>query len=170
MAPDTKRPVLSRRIDNSMVKAIARAFRWREMLEDGIEGTIAEIAAAGKINKCFVRRLLRLTLLAQDIFEAILDGRQPAEMTLAALIKPFAVGRDAQKSRLMLNSSPSLIGIPRSFPQYALIGHAALVNIAKAILRFRISPAFGDSVQGFHRVKTHSHWGVSWISSNSIDP
>ena len=52
-----------RRIDNAMVKAIVRAFRWREMLENGTHATIAEIAAAEKINESYVGRVLRLTLL-----------------------------------------------------------------------------------------------------------
>jgi hypothetical protein len=68
-----------------MVKAIARAFRWRDMLENGTHATIAEIAAAEKINETYVGRVLRLTLLVPDIVEAILSGRQPAEMTLAVL-------------------------------------------------------------------------------------
>src|SRR2546421_6499788 len=45
--------------------------------------TIAEIAAAEKINESYVRRVLRLTLIASDIVDAILSGRQPAEVTLA---------------------------------------------------------------------------------------
>src|SRR5207248_10522864 len=62
----------SRRIDNAMVKAIARAFRWRAMLENGTHGTIAEIAAAEKINESYVGRVLRLTLLAPDTVAALL--------------------------------------------------------------------------------------------------
>jgi hypothetical protein len=84
-----------------MVKAIARAFRWREMLESGTHATIAEIAAAEESNKSYVSRVLRLTLLAPDIVEAILDGRQPAEMTLAKLMQPFAVGWGAQRAALL---------------------------------------------------------------------
>ena len=80
-----------RRIDNAMVKALARAFRWRKMLETGAYGTVEEIAAAEKINASYVSRVLRLTLLAPDIVEAILDGRQPVETTLAVLMKPFPV-------------------------------------------------------------------------------
>ena len=81
-----------RRVDNSMVKAVARAFRWRKLLESGVYGTVGEIAAVEKINSSYVGRVLRLTLLAPDLVEAILDGRQPAEMTLAALMMPFPVG------------------------------------------------------------------------------
>lgn len=92
VAPDgtaaaTRRP----HVDNAMVKALARAFRWRDMLENGAYATVSEIAAAEKINPSYVSRVLRLTLLAPEIVEAILDGRQPADMTLAVLMRPFAV-------------------------------------------------------------------------------
>ena len=80
-----------RRIDSALVKAIARAFRWRKLLETGVYVTVGEIAAAEKINPSYVSRVLRLTLLAPDIVEAVLNGRQPAEMTLAALMEPFSV-------------------------------------------------------------------------------
>jgi hypothetical protein len=90
-----------RRVDNAMIKAIARAFRWREMLENGTHATIAEIAAAEKINESYVGRILRLTLLAPDIVEAVLGGRQPAQMTLAVLMRPFPVLWSAQRSELL---------------------------------------------------------------------
>ena len=79
-----------RRVDNAMIKALARAFRWRKLMEAGAYGTVEEIAAAEKINASYVSRVLRLTLLAPDSVEAILDGRQPAEMTLAVLMEPFS--------------------------------------------------------------------------------
>ncbi len=77
--------------DTTLVKALARAFRWRRMMEAGGYRTIDELAAAEKINSSYVSRLLRLTLLAPDIVEAILDGRQPSDMTLALLMQPFGV-------------------------------------------------------------------------------
>jgi hypothetical protein len=70
------------------------------MLESGEHATIREIASAEKVNESYVGRLLRLTLLAPDIVEAILDGRQPAEMTLAALMRPFAVEWRVQAAEL----------------------------------------------------------------------
>ena len=79
------------RVDNTMIKALARAFRWRKLLETGAFATVEEIAEAERINASYVGRVLRLTLLAPEIIEAILDGRQPAEMTLAVLMRPFAV-------------------------------------------------------------------------------
>ena len=47
-----------------MIKAVARAFRWRRMLETGRFATINELAAAESINSSYVSRVLRLTLLA----------------------------------------------------------------------------------------------------------
>jgi hypothetical protein len=77
--------------DTTLVKALARAFRWRRMMETGRFATINELAAAEKINSSYVSRLLRLTLLAPDIVEAILAGRQPEGVTLPGLMEPFPV-------------------------------------------------------------------------------
>jgi hypothetical protein len=77
------------RVDNTMIKALARAFRWRKLLETGVYATAEEIAQAEKINASYVGRVLRLTLLAPFIVEAILDGRQPAGVTTAMLMRPF---------------------------------------------------------------------------------
>ena len=73
----------------TLIKAVARAFRWRRMLESGRFGTINELAAADKINSSYVSRVLRLTLPAPDMVEAILDGRQPEGMTLPSLMEPL---------------------------------------------------------------------------------
>ncbi len=83
--------VAATRGDPVLVKALARAFRWRRMLEEGRYGSIDELATAEKINSSYVSRLLRLTLLAPAIIEAILDGRQPDGMTLPGLMEPFPV-------------------------------------------------------------------------------
>lgn len=78
---ETGAPV-QHRVDNTMVKALARGFRWRKLLDAGVYGSIDEIAAKEKIDSSYVGRPLRMTLLAPNIVEAILDGRQPAEVTL----------------------------------------------------------------------------------------
>ena len=87
------------RIDNTMVKALARAFRWRKLLETGVYTTVEEIAAAEKINPSYVSRIIRLTLLAPEMIEMIVDGRQPTELTLADLMKPFPAEWNEQKQR-----------------------------------------------------------------------
>ncbi|TPQ52947.1 hypothetical protein C2U72_00595 [Prosthecomicrobium hirschii] len=88
------------KVDNVMVKAIARAFRWRKLLEAGAYATIDELAAAERINPSYVSRMLRLTLLAPDMVEAILYGRQPAALTLAILMKPLPVEWERQMQEL----------------------------------------------------------------------
>ena len=75
--------------DNTLVKALARAFRWKRMLESGEYATIAELAEREGIAPSYMTRVLRLTLLAPDIVEAILDGRQGPEVTLARVLEPF---------------------------------------------------------------------------------
>ena len=81
--------VQSRRTDNTLVKALARAFRWKRMLESGEFTTIAELAEREGIPSTYMARILRLTLLAPELIEAILDGRQPRVLTLPTLMKPF---------------------------------------------------------------------------------
>lgn len=98
------------RVDNAMVKALARAFRWRKLLETGVYGTIEELGAAEKINSSYVSRVLRMTLLAPDIVEAILDGSQPHELTLAVLMKPLPHGWTEQRCLAFSRTSPSNIG------------------------------------------------------------
>ena len=78
-----------RKTDNTIVKALARAFRWKRILESGEFTTMAELAEREGIAASYITRVLRLTLLAPDIVEAILNGRQGPEITLAQLLEPF---------------------------------------------------------------------------------
>jgi hypothetical protein len=72
--------------DNTLVKALARAFRWKRMLESGEFSTIAELAEREGIAPSYMTRVLRLTLLGPDIVEAIVDGKQGPEVTLARVL------------------------------------------------------------------------------------
>ena len=83
--------VQPRRTDNTLVKALARAFRWKRMLESGEFAIIAELAEREGIAPSYMTRVLRLTLLAPDIVEAVLDGKQGPEVTLARVLEPFQV-------------------------------------------------------------------------------
>jgi hypothetical protein len=94
--------------DTTLVKALARAFRWRRMMEAGRFGTINELAAAEKINSSYVSRVLRLTLLAPELVEAILDGRQPDGMTLPGLMEPFPVEWGQQRRRACRSGTDEL--------------------------------------------------------------
>lgn len=86
----------ARKTDNTLVKALARAFRWKRLLESGEYATIAELSKREGIAPSYMTRVLRLTLLAPDIAEAILDGKQGPEMTLSRVLEPFPVGWSAQ--------------------------------------------------------------------------
>ena len=85
------------RVDNVLIKALARAFRWKKMLESGQFATITELAEHEKLAFSYMTRVLRLSLLAPDIVEMILDGRQPLEMTLARLLDGFPVEWEGQR-------------------------------------------------------------------------
>jgi len=89
--PDGSRTVQRREvtIDNSMIKVIARGFRWQRMLEDGDYTTLGDLAKAENLNPTYVSRLVRLALLAPDIVESIMAGLQPAHLTMKDLMDPF---------------------------------------------------------------------------------
>ena len=88
-------------VDNAMIKALARAHRWKNLLENGQFESVAELARSEKINQSYVYRLLRLVLLAPDIVEMILDGRQSSKLQLGALVKPIPAQWDAQRKSLV---------------------------------------------------------------------
>lgn len=90
------------RVDNTMVKAIAGAHRWKRLMESGRFASVSELAEAEKINQSYLCRVLRPTLPAPDIVEAILDGGQPAALQMDALLKPVPLEWAAQRAALSL--------------------------------------------------------------------
>jgi hypothetical protein len=76
-------------IDNTLLKALARAFRWQRMLENGAFTTIGDLAIHEGIAPSYMTRVMRLTLLTPEIVSAIVEGRQGPEITLAGLLEPF---------------------------------------------------------------------------------
>ena len=85
-----------------MVKAIARAFRWQALLANGTYGCLGEIGKAEKIAPSFVSRVIRVALLAPDIVDAILVGRQHTHLTLRDLMGPFPVEWAGQREFFLL--------------------------------------------------------------------
>ena len=85
------------RVDNAMVKALARACRWRKMLDEGVHATLEDLARAQGRSATYVSRILRLSLLAPEIVEAILDGRQPADLQLDDLLAGFPLEWERQQ-------------------------------------------------------------------------
>jgi hypothetical protein len=94
LAPNTKPQP-----DGTLVKALARAWRWQRMLCEGVYTSISEIGDAENISKSYVSRILRLALLAPDIVERILDGRPVPN--LPQLLEPFPVEWETQRQRLL---------------------------------------------------------------------
>jgi hypothetical protein len=90
----------SARVDPALVKALVRAHRWRQMLESGEYNSSAELAKAEKVNEPYLSCILRITLLAPDIIEAILIGRQPSTLQLDDLLKPLPASWPRQHSEL----------------------------------------------------------------------
>jgi hypothetical protein len=90
-----------RRTDNTLVKALARAFRWKRMLESGEFASISELAEREGIAFTYMARLLRLSLLAPEIVDAIMDGRQPESVTLANMMDPFPLDWKEQRIRFL---------------------------------------------------------------------
>ncbi len=93
-----------KRTDNTLVKALGRAFRWKRMLESGEFATIGELAEREGIAPSYMTRVLRLTLLAPDIVEAILDGKQVPEVTLARVLEPFPAAWNEQRPRFQADT------------------------------------------------------------------
>ncbi|NDG49441.1 MAG: hypothetical protein EBY30_10460 [Rhodospirillales bacterium] len=90
------------RADPTLVKALARAFRYQRMLDQGRYASITEMAAVEKIERGYLGNLLRLTLLAPDIVSAVLDGQQPEGVTLPALLEPFPAEWAVQRAAIDL--------------------------------------------------------------------
>jgi hypothetical protein len=84
------------RFDDSIAKALARAYRWKQQLEDGTYATMGDLAKAERINESYVTRLIRLNLLAPDVVEAALNGQ--TQLTVQELTRPISKVWKDQKS------------------------------------------------------------------------
>jgi hypothetical protein len=87
-----------RHIDKTLIKGLVRAFRWKRMLDAGHYATLGDLAAHEKISPSYLTRVLRLTLLAPDTIDAILDGQLSPDATLANLMDPFPFDWDEKRS------------------------------------------------------------------------
>jgi hypothetical protein len=87
----------------SVARALARAFRWRRLIETGRVETVHDIAAAENINQSYVSRVLRLTLLAPEVVEALIATRSQDAQSLDRLMKPFPIEWQTHGSMLGRN-------------------------------------------------------------------
>jgi hypothetical protein len=90
------------RIDNALLKALARAHRWRRMIESNEHASITELAKTEGVNQSYACRILRLSLLAPSIVTAILDGQHDSDVMLKQLMKPLPVRWDEQNAMLKI--------------------------------------------------------------------
>ena len=86
--------------DGTLVKALARAWRWQRMLDDGTYAAVSEIGETENISKSYVSRILRLALLAPDIIEAILSGQSDQALMLEKLERPLSANWVEQRLSL----------------------------------------------------------------------
>jgi hypothetical protein len=86
--------------NTAFVHALAKAFRWRRLLETGVHSTVAEIAVTEQVNDSYVSRILRLTLLAPEIVEAVLDQGRPVPLGLEIVMRPFPVEWSKQRLKV----------------------------------------------------------------------
>jgi hypothetical protein len=100
VAPDGSElaPARSSQPDGTLVKALARAWRWQRMLDDGVYGTVSEISDAENISKSYVSRILRLALLAPEIVETIIEGRASDAVMLEQLERPLPASWEEQRT------------------------------------------------------------------------
>jgi hypothetical protein len=99
VAPDGKAIVPSSKPqpDGTLVKALARAWRWQRMLDDGVYASVSEIGDAENISKSYVSRILRLALLAPDLVEGFLVGSTDQGIVLEQLERPLPASWEEQR-------------------------------------------------------------------------
>ena len=79
-------------VQSALVQALGKAFSWSDAIENGEFSSVAELARHLDIDNSYVVRILKLTTLAPDIIEAILNGEEPSGLSLARLIRTFSPG------------------------------------------------------------------------------
>jgi hypothetical protein len=98
MAPEgVAMPTPKPRRDETLIKALVRAYRWRRRIESGQAKSITDLAEQEGVTDAYVCRLLPLTCLAPDIVEAILDGRQPKGLRLTDMLGNGPLGWGEQR-------------------------------------------------------------------------
>jgi len=99
IAPEGAAPVAAKPArDETIVRALVKAHRWRRRIESGEAKSITDLAAQEGVTLAYVCRLLPLTCLAPDIVAAILDGRQPKGLALADLLRDVPLAWEDQRA------------------------------------------------------------------------
>ena len=101
-APRSKSPT-----QEPLVTALARAFHWQELLDSGRFASVTELAEALHVDRSYVGRIIRLALLAPDIVEAIVEGREPSGFSLERLVKGMPMVWAEQREDFGISTKPS---------------------------------------------------------------
>ncbi len=109
--PTAQRHV-AKNADPALLKALGRAFRWKRLLDEGRHESLTDLAAAEKLDRSFLGKLLSLTLLAPDLVEAILDGR--CDASLPALLRPLPACWHEQARALPMRACPASLRRPEA--------------------------------------------------------
>ena len=99
MAPEqpTRSATTKPQANESLIKALASAYHWQHLLDSKRFSMLKELIEHYQLNSSYASRILRLNLLAPDIKQAILEGKQPLSLSLRALLSPFPLLWEAQR-------------------------------------------------------------------------
>jgi hypothetical protein len=100
LRPTSARSYRKPQPDGTLVKALARAWRWQRVLDEGVYASVSDIGDAENISKSYVSRILRLALLAPDLVEKILAGTTNQRMGLEQVERPVPASWEEQRGRL----------------------------------------------------------------------
>ena len=82
LPPDDHCARESRAQDPHVLRAVARAWKWRRQLESGAVSTIQDIALAENVSDRFVGRMIRMAYLAPSVLEALVIARRPPAIAI----------------------------------------------------------------------------------------
>ena len=100
VAPVAESAVADEAAPTALALALARAFRWQEMVESGQAESNSDLARKLKLDQSYIARTIRLASLAPDLVEAILDGQEPDGLSLRSLRRDLPLSWDEQRREL----------------------------------------------------------------------
>jgi len=88
--------------NQALIMLIAQAHHWLERLTSGSVTSIIDLAQQEQVDKNKISRALRFAYLSPDITQAILEGRQPVELTADRMrrLPDLPMGWQGQKDLL----------------------------------------------------------------------
>jgi uncharacterized protein YerC len=119
--------------DGTLVKALARAWRWQRMLDEGVYGSAIEISDAEGISKSYVSRILQLALLAPDVVERVLEGSSGIDLRLEALRASIPLAWDEQREQITAARVDALAILRTATPIEVSVAQLLVVAAKRAL-------------------------------------